>query len=138
MKHVDWDKIDQGAKDQFLKNFESVKVRKITYNKPLCIIYNPVSGKKTNLLPLMENKLKIANVPYELIPTQKAFDPYEFARDLDYNLYSVLVSVGGDGTIHEVVNGMLSRKDGAKLPIAIIPNGSGDDLCSSIGIMNVD
>lgn len=52
--------------------------------------------------------------------------------------YSIIVSCGGDGTIHEVVNGMLARKDGKKLPVAIIPNGSGDDLASSLGIMNVN
>jgi diacylglycerol kinase family enzyme len=70
--------------------------------------------------------------------TDKAYDPYEFARDLNLDDYSVIVSAGGDGTVHEIVNGMLARKDGKKLPVAIIPNGSGDDLCSSIGIMNVD
>ena len=40
-----------------------------------------------------------------------------------------MVAVGGDGTMHEVVNGMLHRKDKKRLPIAFIPNGSGNDLC---------
>ena len=41
--------------------------------------------------------------------------------------YSAMVAVGGDGTYHEVVNGMLHRKDKRKIPVAFIPNGSGND-----------
>lgn len=48
------------------------------------------------------------------------------------------MAAGGDGSYHEVINGMLARPDGKKLPIAMIPNGSGNDLCTSIGIMNLN
>ena len=61
-------------------------------------------------------------------------DTYNFAKDIDLNKYSVLVCCGGDGSCHEVVNGMVNRTDKVKIPIAFIPNGSGDDLCSSLGI----
>ena len=70
--------------------------------------------------------------------TEKYLDPYRFARDLDIDKYSILVAAGGDGTYHEVINGLLAREDGRKIPIAVIPNGSGNDLCSSIGIFNLD
>ena len=40
--------------------------------------------------------------------------------------------------MHEVINGMLARPDGKKIPIAIVPNGSGDDFGSTIGIRSVD
>ena len=33
---------------------------------------------------------------------------------------------------------MLAREDKRKIPIALIPNGSGDDLCSSVGIWSID
>jgi diacylglycerol kinase family enzyme len=33
---------------------------------------------------------------------------------------------------------MLARKDKVKLPIAMIPNGSGNDTCSAIGILTLD
>ena len=46
----------------------------------------------------------------------------------------MLVVVGGDGSIHEVVNGMMNREDKKKIPIAGIPNGSGDDYLNSIGV----
>jgi sphingosine kinase len=61
-----------------------------------------------------------------MMPTQKAFDSFEFAFNLDFDKYSALVSVGGDGTVHEVVNGMLARKDGKRLPVGMVGNGSGN------------
>ena len=121
-----------------LEFFESIKGRKIRYDKPICIIYNPVSGKKTNLVPRIEERLNAEKILYKFLPTQKAQDTYTYARDLPIDEYSIIVAAGGDGSYHEVINGMLARPDGKKLPIAMIPNGSGNDLCTSIGIMNLN
>jgi len=49
-----------------------------------------------------------------------------------------LVACGGDGTVHEVTNGMMYREDGIRLPIAIIPNGSGNDMGNSIGVTSTE
>ena len=46
--------------------------------------------------------------------------------------------MGGDGTLHEVINGMLMREDKLRLPIALVPNGSGNDLVGCYGIKDVD
>lgn len=50
-----------------------------------------------------------------------------------------MVAVGGDGTVNECINGMLTRT-GDKIPMGFMPNGSGDDFCKSIGISkgNID
>ena len=56
---------------------------------------------------------------------------------MDIEKYSALAAVGGDGTFHEVVNGMLHRKDKRKLPIAFIGNGSGNDTCIQFGSNNI-
>lgn len=72
------------------------------------------------------------------MPTQKAFDSFEFAFNLDFDKYSALVSVGGDGTVHEVVNGMLARKDGKRLPVGMVGNGSGNVTMKSLGIKDIE
>ena len=48
------------------------------------------------------------------------------------------MAVGGDGTLHEVINGMLQREDAQKIPISFIPNGSGNDLVGCLGIRNIE
>ena len=102
------------------------------------MIYNPNSGKKTNLVPMLEQRFNQEGVPFELMPTRQALDTYRFARELNIDEYSVIACCGGDGSYHETVNGMLNRPDGKKLPVAFLPNGSGNDLCRALGILSLD
>ena len=133
------DQIDWGSEQrvEYLGKFESIKARKLEMVKPIAIIYNPHSGKKTNLVPMIEERLNTEKIPFKLLPTGKALDTFLFAKDLDIDEYSAIVAAGGDGSYHEVINGMLARPDGKKLPLGFIPNGSGNDLCTSLGMLNL-
>ena len=61
-------------------------------------------------------------------------------REIDFDAHSALVAVGGDGTLHEVINGSLMRekRTGSKLPISFVPNGSGNDLVGCLGIKDIN
>jgi diacylglycerol kinase (ATP) len=83
-------------------------------------------------------RLDKEKIPYEFIESLRYFHTQEIANTLDLDKYSALVSVGGDGTIHEIINGMMHRSDKKKLPIAFIPNGSGNDTCSCLNISSVN
>jgi YegS/Rv2252/BmrU family lipid kinase len=48
--------------------------------------------------------------------------------------YNLLVAVGGDGTIHEVVNGLLSSANSKSVALGIIGTGTGNDFIKSMGI----
>ena len=50
-------------------------------------------------------------IPFVFMPTQKAYDSYYFAKNVDLSMYSLLAACGGDGTHHEVANGMIQRTD---------------------------
>ena len=65
-------------------------------------------------------------------------DGWKKAQTVDIDNYSAMVAVGGDGTLHEVVNGMMFRADKKRVPIAFLPNGSGNDTCKSIGCHSVE
>ncbi|MCL2818853.1 MAG: diacylglycerol kinase family lipid kinase [Actinomycetia bacterium] len=47
--------------------------------------------------------------------------------------YDVICAIGGDGTIHEIVNGMMQIADGQRPCLGLIPLGSGNDTCRMIG-----
>ena len=61
-------------------------------------------------------------------------DALLIAMEFKIEDFSALILVGGDGTFHEAINGLMRRKDKKKIPIGVLPNGSGDDLCGNIGI----
>lgn len=63
---------------------------------------------------------------------------FELTYNLDIDEYSALILVGGDGTFHEAINGMLFRPDKKKLPLAFIPNGTGNDFCSGLKLKTLD
>lgn len=64
---------------------------------------------------------------YELVLTQKEGDATRIASEASSQ---VVVAVGGDGTVNEVVNGLV----GTGKTLGVIPAGSGNDLTKSIGV----
>lgn len=48
--------------------------------------------------------------------------------------FEVVVAIGGDGTVHEVINGLM-RVDSERRPmLAAVPIGNGNDFCANVGI----
>lgn len=58
----------------------------------------------------------------------------ELARQAGLDGYDMVIAVGGDGTVHEVINGLM-QVPAAKRPIlGIVPAGSGNDFAHAIGL----
>lgn len=100
-----------------------------------CII-NPVSGghrgKKIiqDLIPIF----KESGIEIYPVVTKYRGHASELGRDLHFDDYSGICILGGDGTIHEFINGMLTRADGKQLPIGVIPAGTGNSLSHDLSI----
>ena len=118
-------------------NFEPIDTRVHEYKKPVFIIYNPNSGTKRNIRSELSEGLNAEGVPFELYETVGHGDTFTKALEFDISKYSALAAVGGDGTIYEVCNGMLMRKDKKRVPIIHIPNGSGNVNAMRTGVMSV-
>src|SRR4030042_155007 len=58
----------------------------------------------------------------------------ELARQAGEAGYDLVIAIGGDGTIHEVVNGLMQVKPENSPRLGIVPLGSGNDFAHSIGI----
>jgi len=104
------------------------------------IIINPNSGKRKSisvfkkyLKPSLENNL----FRYEIKTTTHSGHAKQIIESIDLLKFNAILVLGGDGTMHEVINGLLKRQDKINLPIGNIPTGSGNSLLYDLGKFNV-
>jgi len=98
------------------------------------VIYNPVAGhgRVKSEWPQVEAALHNAGVDFDAVATQAPLDAIFLAREAPQK-YERVVSVGGDGTLHEIVNGLLRASgENETIPIGIIPLGNGDDFAKDL------
>ena len=96
----------------------------------VCLIINPNSGKKKGLKIFESIKpvLDKNEINYELIQTKRIGHAISISNKLKIEDYDGLIMIGGDGTFHEIVSGLMNRKDQKKIPIGVIPGGSGNSF----------
>ena len=101
--------------------------------KKLLLIYNPAAGKahfSSHLNEIVDYYTKQHYV-VTVYPTQESEDGKRFVK-LYGNQYDLIVCAGGDGTLNEIVSGMLDAQ--ILKPLGYIPCGSTNDFAKSIGI----
>lgn len=100
--------------------------------RSLVLIINPNSGKKraSKLTPKIVRAFEDAGFSVSLKHTKKRGDAEEFAKEASGE--SLVVCVGGDGTLHETLNGIIKGGKGSTL--GYIPMGSVNDYAMSVGI----
>ncbi len=95
-------------------------------------IINPKSGvdRVKALQGLIDQHLDQRKYHYEIAHTQYAKHGTELARNAAANGIEVIVAVGGDGSVNDVITGIY----GTKARLGIIPKGSGNGLARSLQI----
>jgi diacylglycerol kinase (ATP) len=58
----------------------------------------------------------------------------ELARQAGEQGYEMVIAMGGDGTVHEVVNGLMQTPEEKRPVLAVVPAGSGNDFAHGINI----
>ncbi len=104
------------------------------------VILNPYAGRWIALQrrPEAEAALKTAGIDYEITLTQGPGHGIELAEQAVRDGFCPIISAGGDGSISEVVNGMLRGFDRggveSSVPLGILPLGSANDLVDNLGL----
>lgn len=104
----------------------------------LLVIINPHGGpgKATSLFKgKVEPILKAARCVYKALYTESNGHAQKIASEILPDEYDAVVSISGDGTLHEIVNGFAQHKEpmqALRLPIAPIPAGSGNGTCLNL------
>jgi YegS/Rv2252/BmrU family lipid kinase len=104
----------------------------------LTVIVNPHAGRRrvARQLPELEATLRARDLPYRLLRTEGPGDAARFAREALEGGSRFLVAVGGDGTVHEVVNGMMAedRPVVEEAVLGVVAAGSGCDFVRTFGL----
>lgn len=98
------------------------------------LIYNPTSGREMikRHLPEILQKLEAAGYEASCHATTGAGDATKAAQIAVKRKYDIVIAAGGDGTIHEVVNGLADQEYRPKL--GIIPTGTTNDFARALHI----
>lgn len=102
--------------------------------KKMLFIYNPRAGKsqiRSNLLDMIDIFVK-AGYEVTAYPTQAQGDGIKAVTERQIGYYDMIACSGGDGTLDEVVTGMMQCEK--RLPIGYVPAGTTNDFAGSLGI----
>ena len=96
----------------------------------ICVVVNPHCGQRVGrrVLERVKPIFEEAGVELDIVETEYAGHAREVIQGLDLQGEDAFCAVGGDGTMHEVINGLLTRSDDISLPIGLIPAGTGNSF----------
>ncbi len=107
-------------------------------SKKWFVIVNPVSGNGAakKKWPLIYNELNTQNFSFEFYITEHKNHALDLIKEAVKNGFNKFICVGGDGTLHTVVNGVLNLEPSEylKIKIGIIPIGTGNDWIKTYNI----
>lgn len=95
------------------------------------VIFNPVSGRgrAAKEWPQVQAELDARGVQFDVATTRESLHAVRLAWDAPNQGYDRIVAAGGDGLVHEIVNGLLRASDeGETIALGIIPLGNGNDF----------
>ena len=96
-----------------------------------CIIFNP-SAARGRARRKLEDLRQVLGPDVDFRPTQYPGQAEELALEAARAGFATVAAAGGDGTVHEVANGLL-RADRRDVTFAVIPLGSANDYAFSLG-----
>ena len=102
------------------------------------VVVNPISGYGKGLddFPLISKLLRDNGIACEAVFTEHKYHATELTVSAITEGYRHIIVVGGDGTLHEVVNGLFIQKcvEPAEVTVAVISVGTGNDWIRMYGL----
>ena len=100
----------------------------------LLVVVNPLGGTRRGLAVLerVTPTFASAGIELDVRVTERPGHAREIARTLDLTGVDGLCAIGGDGTIHEIADGLMQRSESISAPLGIIPAGTGNTLAQHL------
>jgi YegS/Rv2252/BmrU family lipid kinase len=99
------------------------------------LVMNPQSGDESH--PELVRKLA-SQAGYEVLETEYEDHAVELAHEAAIAGVREIVAVGGDGTLNEIVQGVLAADALADVTIGVVPAGTGNDFAANIGVTGIE
>ena len=119
-------------------HFINQKLEEIYPVNRVHVIVNPFAGKKKgkHLASLLASDLDQSRIKSVIHFTEYVNHAEELVSKLEFVEGDALMSVGGDGTISEIITGLLTRNDSFSnsIPLSIVPAGSGNSQANDMQI----
>ncbi len=106
--------------------------------KRIAVVVNPSGGRRNGIRVLhsIQNLFSAAGIQLDVHVTLRVGHATELTRALDLTGIQGICVVGGDGTIHEVANGLMQRAEAISMPLGIIPAGTGNAVAEHFEFHN--
>jgi diacylglycerol kinase (ATP) len=98
------------------------------------LILNPITNHGRSLQMASGLRPLTAGLNAAWIETQSTAHATELARQAGIEGCDLVVACGGDGTVHEVINGLMQVTEGERPALGIVPLGSGNDFAHILGV----
>jgi diacylglycerol kinase family enzyme len=98
----------------------------------MLLIVNPYATTVSDRLKNLVVYALQGRYEVETVDTEAQNHATEIGREAQEGGYDVVVSFGGDGTLNEVANGLA----GTDVPVSVLPGGSTNVVCRTLGIPN--
>ncbi|WP_435155293.1 diacylglycerol/lipid kinase family protein [Haladaptatus sp. DFWS20] len=99
------------------------------------VVLNPVSGDGEHAEEVRELAEKR---DFTILETREEGDAIEFAEQAAENGASMVAAAGGDGTLNEVVRGIVSADALDSVTFGVIPTGTGNNFAGNIGVTGIE
>jgi len=104
----------------------------------LMIVANPKAGMGAGAraIPKVEQWMTEHRLDFDLVRTERPWHAAEIAKEAATSGFEIVVSLGGDGTANEVLNGLMEARLAGKgtSAMGVLGSGRGSDFAHSIGI----
>ncbi|MBL8993304.1 MAG: YegS/Rv2252/BmrU family lipid kinase [Spirochaetia bacterium] len=108
---------------------------KSPHKRRILVLFRPNASAKRDqkLLPVLFREIQKHGAAFDFHPTSLEMSAEKLVRKHLKRIHTGLLVVGGDGTIQSAVHGLVAAGFEKKIPLGIVPHGTGNDFYRLIG-----
>ena len=106
----------------------------------IIVIFNPHAANKRakKILPLLEKNFEELQISADIFITEHRGHGVELTAHTDFSTYDGIIAAGGDGTLFEVINGYYKNSSVRRIPVGVLPTGTGNAFARELGLLKTD